>query len=72
MFKHFVRNSLVLATAAVMISIALGALVAFPVMWIWDFIMPSLFGLPEITWFKAWMLFILCSLLFKTHVTREK
>jgi len=66
------RNSVTLAVIAVVLGIALGALWAFPVMWLWDFLMPSLFGLPTITWFKAWMLYILCNILFKTHVTTEK
>jgi hypothetical protein len=64
-------SSVTLMAAAVVLSIALGALWAFPVMWIWDFIMPELFGLPEITWFKAWMLYILCSLLFKSTVNSK-
>jgi len=68
MFRNFVGNSVVLATVAVVLSIALGVLWALPVMWIWDYIMPQLFDLPEITWFKAWLLYILCNILFKSHV----
>jgi sterol desaturase/sphingolipid hydroxylase (fatty acid hydroxylase superfamily) len=72
MFKNFIGNSVALAIIAVVISIALGVLWALPVMWIWDYIMPTMFGLPEITWFKAWLLYILCNILFKSHYSREK
>ena len=68
MFKNFVGNSVVLAAVAVVLGIALGVLWAVPIMWIWDYIMPYLFGVPEITWFKAWLLYILCNILFKSHV----
>jgi len=68
MFRNFVGNSVVLAAVAVVLSIALGVLWALPIMWIWDYIMPHLFGVPEITWFKAWLLYILCNILFKSHV----
>lgn len=42
-------------------------IVALPVMLLWDWLMPQLFNLPEITWFQAWGLTFLCSLLFKSH-----
>ena len=36
--------------------IAVGLLIAFPVMWCWNFTMPVLFDLPAITWAQAWCL----------------
>lgn len=47
-------------------------ILAFPVMWCWDYVMPRLFGLPEITYFEAAALYILCGLLFKSTKTVEK
>ena len=35
-------------------------------------VIPDLFHLPTITWFQAWCLAMLCSLLFKTSVTTSK
>jgi hypothetical protein len=50
---------------AVLVFVA--ALVSVPVMLLWDWLMPTIFGLPEITWFQAWGLLLLCGLLFKSH-----
>jgi hypothetical protein len=45
---------------------------SLPVMWLWDWLMPTLFGLKEITLFQAWGLMVLCSLLFKSHTSTSK
>jgi hypothetical protein len=47
-------------------------ILALPVMWCWDFIMPKLFALREITYWEAFALYILCGLLFKSTKTIEK
>lgn len=52
--------------------ILFGLLMSLPVMLLWDWLMPTLFGLPEITWFQAWGLMILCSLLFKITRSSKK
>lgn len=46
-------------------------IIALPVMWLWDWLMPVLFGLPEITWLQAWGLALLCSMLFKSHTSKS-
>jgi hypothetical protein len=46
--------------------------VALPVMWLWDWLMPTLFGLTEITWPQAMGLCLLCSMLFKANVEVKK
>lgn len=51
---------------------AVSALMSLPVMLLWDWLMPTIFGLPEITWFQAWGLLFLCGLLFKSHITVNK
>jgi hypothetical protein len=45
--------------------IVIAAIMSLPVMLLWDWLMPQIFGLPEITWFQAWGILVLCSLLFK-------
>ena len=50
----------------------MAALMSLPVMLLWDWLMPSIFGLREITWFEAWGLFFLCGLLFRSHTTVNK
>jgi len=46
--------------------IGLAVLCALPVMWLWDYLMPTLFGLKEITFCQGLALAMLCSLLFKS------
>lgn len=48
------------------------ALMSLPVMLLWDWLMPTIFGLPEITWLQAWGLLFLCGLLFRSHITNKK
>ena len=43
---------------------------ALPVMWLWDWLMPTIFGLKEITLFQAWGLMALCGLLFKNNTSK--
>lgn len=52
---------------AALISAALGLIVAFPVMWLWNAFFPVLFGFKAITWNQALCLYVLCSILFKSH-----
>ena len=43
---------------------------ALPVMWLWDWLMPTIFGLKVITLFQAWGLSALCGLLFKDNTSK--
>jgi len=52
--------------SVIMITIFFNFVFALPVMWLWNWLMPVIFGLGEITFFQALGLMILCSLLFKT------
>lgn len=47
----------------------LSMLFAFPVMWLWNWIIPGLLGLGTLTWGKAWGLMVLCGFLFKSTNT---
>ena len=47
-------------------------LAAFPIKWTWNATMPFIFGLPVLTWGKAWCLCFLCSALFKTTNINNK
>ena len=44
----------------------LAVISAAPVMWLWDWLMPTLFGLTTITLGQSLGLSFLCSLLFKS------
>lgn len=47
------------------IFIFIALIVAFPLMWLWNWLMPVIFGLPEITILQSLGLFVLSGLLFK-------
>lgn len=60
----------ILGILAVMFVFSL--IVSLPVMLLWDWLMPTIFGLPEITWFQAWGLLFLCGLLFRSSTASNK
>lgn len=64
-------NFVNLAMLAVLLAFLLSLVLALPVMWLWDWLMPELFGLKQITLFQAWGLSLLCSLLFKSHTSSK-
>ena len=65
-------NILAAILFGVILLVFVAALMSLPVMLLWDWLMPTIFGLPEITWFQAWGLLFLCGLLFKSHITTKK
>ena len=46
----------------------LGLLMAFPLMWCWNYAIVAIFGLPVITWGKAWCLYFICNMLIKSNL----
>lgn len=39
---------------------------ALPLLWLWNATLPELFGFKEITWWMAWKLMLLTSIIFKS------
>ena len=62
-------KALVAFMVTVLVMLLVSVLLAAPVMWLWDWLMPSLFGLRSVTLIEAWGLTILCNLLFSSRVT---
>lgn len=58
------------ATALIIASLSL--IIAFPIKWLWNGVMPDLFGLPEITFWKAYGLYLLWHLLLRGVTINEK
>lgn len=48
--------------AALLIGLALSLVFAWPVQFLWNWLLPRLFNLPEITFLQAWGLEILCGM----------
>ena len=52
-------------------AVGIGFLLGLGVMYLWNWLMPVIFGLPEIDYWQAVGLFILCHLLFKSHTAHH-
>ncbi len=50
--------------------IVLGLLIALPIQWLWNWLMPVLFGLPTITFWQALGLFGLTRCLFPHSINK--
>jgi hypothetical protein len=57
---------------AIAFLVGLSLIMALPTMLLWDWLMPELFGLKEVTLFQAWGLNFLCGMLFKSHNSTSK
>jgi hypothetical protein len=64
-FIHDVLLVIGLVILAVMIC-------GYPLMWLWNGLMPTIFNLPQITFWQAVGLNLLSSILFKTNITKSK
>ena len=51
--------SLVLA-----VFLVLALIIGFPVMWMWNYVVPDVFGLPPIHFWQAFWLTVLCNIMF--------
>ena len=47
-------------------------LLGYPVMLLWNWLMPEIFGLSEITFWQAIVLNILCTILFRPSINIKK
>lgn len=61
-----------LAIGVIAVAAGLGLLMAFPIKWTWNATMPYLFGLPVLTWGKAWCLHFLAVCLWKSSNIKSR
>jgi hypothetical protein len=54
------------AIIGLIIAAALALLFGLVLMWLWNWLMPEIFGLPVISFWQAWGLVVLSHILFKT------
>ena len=59
-------------SAAFLIIVLFSLLIAFPIKWLWNGVMPDMFGLPEITFWKAYGMYLLFHLLLRGVTINEK
>ena len=53
-------------------AVLIGLLTSLPVMWLWNWLMPEIFGLVTITFWQALGLSLLSSFLFKSSSSSSK
>jgi len=51
--------------SVLVLSVIISALLSLPVMWLWNYLMPDIFGLKTIGWFQSWCLLMLTGFLFR-------
>jgi len=57
------------AMVILFIVVVIGAVITGTiVMWLWNMIIPDLFHLPALSWGQAYVLTVLCSILFKSSL----
>ncbi len=68
--RNFFTNLLTFIIALLFIAV-FSLLLAFPVMWLWNWIMPVIFGLTRVTFWQALGINLLCGFLFKGTTTTK-
>ena len=66
------EEELLKAVLTLLLAIPLSLLVNFPVMWLWNWLMPYLFHLPTLTYWQMYGLTVLISLLASCFRKRGK
>jgi hypothetical protein len=69
---EFIAKALGAVVAFCGLAILIGLIMAVPVMLLWDYVMPYVFGLPEITIGRALALVLLCYILFGSKSSSSK
>jgi hypothetical protein len=55
-----------MALGGVIIAAGMALILGFVVMWLWNWLMPAIFGLTKITFWQAWGMVVLSHILFKS------
>lgn len=68
MRNDFIHDTLLVIGLVILLVMICG----YPLMWLWNWLMPTIFNLPQITFWQAVGLNLLSSILFKTNITKSK
>jgi hypothetical protein len=69
---NIILNVLSAISVAFLLTILLALLIGGPLWLLWNWLMPTVFGLPHITFWQAVGLNLLSSILFKNSITTQK
>ena len=61
-----VMTGVLVVLGTIVVVAGLGLLLAFPIKWTWNYVIPHLFNLGEITWGQAWCIHFLAGCLIKS------
>lgn len=67
-----IMGGIIIGIIVVCTAFLFSVLFAFPFKWLWNYVMPSMFGLPIIGFWKALCMMWLSSLIFKNSNTSTK
>jgi hypothetical protein len=65
-------EKVLIVVGSIVVALGFGLLMGFPVMWLWNWLMPVLFGLIKISFWQAVGLTWLCHFLFKGSSSNSK
>jgi hypothetical protein len=57
---------------AILLIVLVATLLGLPLMWLWNWLMPTIFNLPEITFWQALGLNALATIFFKQSINTKK
>jgi len=63
---------IILALGVIAAVAVVSLLMAFPIMWCWNYAVVAVWGLPKITWGMAWCLSFLSGTLIKSSLSTTK
>jgi hypothetical protein len=65
--KKQIIGGFILGSGLIVLVVGLSAIMALPVMWLWNALIPEIIGLKTLTFMQSWGVCILTGLLFKSH-----
>ena len=68
MMKQTIETTL----TAILLIVLVATLLGLPLMWLWNWLMPTIFNLPEITFWQALGLNALATIFFKQSINTKK
>jgi hypothetical protein len=67
-----IAESFMVVSLFLLVLVIVGLFIGFPLMWLWNWLMPVIFGLPTITFWQAVGLYLLAGVLIKSTSSSKK
>ena len=66
------NNTIQAILTAILLIAVVAVILGLPLMWLWNWLMPTIFNLPEITFWQALGLNALATIFFKQNINTKK